>query len=99
VGADTVGKRELPAGLLQRARLVVDDREQALQLGELQWAREAPCVELGALLLGEAPFSRGAGDITVFDMTGLALQDLTVARLIYERASAQSLGSRIGWPW
>jgi ornithine cyclodeaminase len=99
VGADTAGKRELPPGLLERARLVVDDREQALQLGELQWARETPCVEMGALLLGEVAFSRAAGDITVFDMTGLALQDLTVARLIYERASAQGLGSRIGWPW
>jgi ornithine cyclodeaminase len=99
VGADTAGKRELPAGLLQRARLVVDDREQALQLGEMQWARETPCVELGPLLLKEAPFLRAASDITVFDMTGLALQDLTVARLVYERACAQSLGSRIGWPW
>jgi ornithine cyclodeaminase/alanine dehydrogenase-like protein (mu-crystallin family) len=99
VGADTAGKRELPAGLLQRARLVVDDREQALQLGELQWARETPCVELGSLLLGEMPFERAAADITVFDMTGLALQDLTVARLIHERACAQSLGTRIGWPW
>jgi ornithine cyclodeaminase len=99
VGADTAGKRELPAGLLQRSRLVVDDREQALQLGELQWAPETPCVELGTLLLGEAVLSRAAGDITVFDMTGLALQDLTVARLIYERARVQSLGTRIGWPW
>ena len=99
VGADTAGKRELPAGLLERTRLVVDDREQALQLGELQWARETPCVEMGAMLLGEAAFTRAAGDITVFDMTGLALQDLTVARLIYERASAQGLGTRIGWPW
>ncbi|NPC57693.1 ornithine cyclodeaminase family protein [Caenimonas soli] len=99
VGADTAGKRELPPGVLERARLVVDDREQALQLGELQWARETPCVELGTLLLGEAPFFRAAGDVTVFDMTGLALQDLTVARLIYERACAQSLGRRIGWPW
>ena len=100
VGADTAGKRELPAGLLQRARVVVvDDREQAQQLGELQWARETPCIELGTLLLREAPFSRAAADITVFDMTGLALQDLTVARLIYERARAQSLGTRIGWPW
>ena len=99
VGADTAGKRELPPDCLERARLVVDDREQALQLGELQWARETPCVEMGALLLGEAAFSRAAGDITVFDLTGLALQDLTVARLIYERASAQGLGSRIGWPW
>ena len=99
VGADTAGKRELPAGLLQRARLVVDDREQALQLGELQWARETPCVELGSLLLGDMPFERAAADITVLDMTGLALQDLTVARLIHESACAQSLGTRIGWPW
>jgi ornithine cyclodeaminase/alanine dehydrogenase-like protein (mu-crystallin family) len=99
VGADTAGKRELPVGLLQRARLVVDDREQALQLGELQWARETPCVEMGAMLLGEAAFSRAANDITVFDLTGLALQDLTVARVIYDRASAHGLGSRIGWPW
>jgi len=60
---------------------------------------ETPCVEMGAVLLGEAAFSRAAGDLTVFDMTGLALQDLTVARLIYERALAQGLGSRIGWPW
>lgn len=99
VGADTAGKRELPAGVLERARVVVDDREQALQLGELQWARETSCVDLGTLLLGEAPFSRASSDITVFDMTGLALQDLTVARLIYERACAQGLGTRIGWPW
>ena len=99
VGADTAGKRELPSGLLERARLVVDDREQALQLGELQWARETPCVELGSLLLGDLPFERAAADITVFDMTGLALQDLTVARLIHERACAQLLGTRIGWPW
>lgn len=99
VGADTVGKREVPAGLLARARLVVDDREQALQLGELQWARETPCVELGDVLLGKASFSRAADDITVFDMTGLALQDLTVARLIHERAAARGLGTRIAWPW
>jgi ornithine cyclodeaminase/alanine dehydrogenase-like protein (mu-crystallin family) len=99
VGADTAGKRELPDGVLQRARLVVDDREQALQLGELQWARETPCVELGTLLMGERPFERAAGDITVFDMTGLALQDLTVARLIHERACAQAVGTRIGWAW
>lgn len=99
VGADTAGKRELPDGVLQRARLVVDDRDQALQLGELQWARETPCVELGTLLLGELPFERNAADITVFDMTGLALQDLTVARLIHERACAQSVGTRIGWAW
>jgi ornithine cyclodeaminase len=99
VGADTAGKRELPAGVLERARLVVDDREQALQLGELQWARETPCVEMGEVLLGPTPFERAASDITVFDMTGLALQDLTVARLIYRRAVEKDLGIRLAWPW
>ena len=99
VGADTAGKRELPAGILERAKVVVDDREQALQLGELQWARETACVEMGALLLGETQFSRAADDITVFDMTGLDLQDLTVARLIYERAAAPGRGRRLPGPW
>jgi ornithine cyclodeaminase/alanine dehydrogenase-like protein (mu-crystallin family) len=99
VGADTAGKRELPEGLLQRVRLVVDDREQALQLGELQWARETSCVELGDVLLGRPVFERAGGDITLFDMTGLALQDLTVARLIYQQATDQGLGTSIAWPW
>jgi ornithine cyclodeaminase len=99
VGADTAGKRELPAGLLERARLVVDDREQALQLGELQWARETPCAQLGDLLLGHPSFDRRGSDITVFDMTGLALQDLTVARLVYQLAQARNLGTRVAWPW
>ena len=99
VGADTRGKRELPAGLLHRARIAVDDREQALQLGELQWATDAPCVELGDLMTGQATLTRNSTDITVFDMTGLALQDLTVSRLICQRASAQGLGVGIPWPW
>lgn len=99
VGADTAGKRELPPGLLERVRMVVDDRDQALHLGELQWAPETPCTELGEWLLGHATFERAADDITVFDMTGLALQDLTVARLIHRKASEQGLGQRIAWPW
>jgi alanine dehydrogenase len=99
VGADTKGKRELPDGLLARARLVVDDLTQARQIGETQWAPETPAVELGDLLTGKVKFTRAPGDITVFDMTGLALQDLTVARLLYTRASAAGLGQSISWPW
>ncbi len=99
VGADTKGKRELPEGLLPRARLVVDDRTQAQQIGETQWAPDTPATELGDLLSGKASFDRAADDITVFDMTGLALQDLTVTRLLHERAIATGTGSRIAWPW
>jgi alanine dehydrogenase len=99
VGADTKGKRELPEGLLARARLVVDDLTQARQIGETQWAPDTPAAELGDLLTGKLPFTRQPGDITVFDMTGLALQDLTVARLLCTRASAAGLGHSISWPW
>jgi ornithine cyclodeaminase len=99
VGADTAGKRELPPGLLERSRVVVDDRDQASQLGELQWARATPCVELGELLHGDTPFARADDDITIFDMTGLALQDLTVAKLVFEKAQAHTLGTRVAWPW
>jgi alanine dehydrogenase len=99
VGADTRGKRELPAGVLERARLFVDDRIQARQIGETQWAPETECIELGELLTGEASFVRQASDITVFDMTGLALQDLTVARLLQQRALANGSGTKMAWPW
>ena len=99
VGADTRGKRELPEGLLCKARIMVDDKQQASQLGELQWAPESACQELGDLLTGTADFDRKAADITLFDMTGLALQDLTVARLIFQKASTAGVGTRIAWPW
>lgn len=99
VGADTRGKRELPEGLLPRVRLVVDDRQQARQIGESQWAPELACDELGDLLTGKAMLRRAPDDITVFDMTGLALQDLTVARHIHRRALAGGLGTSVAWPW
>jgi len=99
VGADTRGKRELPEGLLPRVRLLVDDRTQAQQIGETQWAPDTASTELGDLLSGKTAFDRAPGDITVFDMTGLALQDLTVARLLHERAAATGTGTRLAWPW
>ena len=99
VGADTAGKRELPAGLLARVRLFVDDVTQAREIGETQWAKETPCTTLGDLLTGKASFDRQAEDITVFDMTGIALQDLTVARLVMQQAQATGVGTRVDWPW
>ena len=101
VGSDTKGKRELPEGLLARARVFVDDTAQARSLGEAQWAApDLPCTELGDLLTGQAPVvQRSPQDITVFDMTGLALQDLTVARMLRTQALARGLGTAIAWPW
>jgi alanine dehydrogenase len=101
VGADTKGKRELPPGLLSRSgvRLFVDDRTQATQIGETQWAPETPCTEIGDLLTANAEFHREPDDITVFDMTGLALQDLTVARMLFDRACQSGVGTALAWPW
>lgn len=99
VGADTAGKRELPEGLLARVRLFVDDATQAREIGETQWAKETPCTTLGDLLTGKAVFDRQADDITVFDMTGIALQDLTVARLVMQQAQATGVGTQVDWPW
>ena len=99
VGADTKGKRELPLGLLERSRLFVDDQAQARQIGETQWAPEVPCTELGDLLNGTTRFAREPSDVTVFDMTGLALQDLTVASMLHRRATTARIGNSIAWPW
>ncbi len=99
VGADTKGKRELPEGLLAKAIVFVDDLTQARQIGETQWRPETEVTEIGTLLLKSSRFTRHADDITVFDMTGLALQDLVVADFLYQSAVAQRSGQRFPWPW
>lgn len=98
VGSDTRGKRELPEGLLPRARVWADDLPQARALGELQWSQDSSAEEIGALL-ARGGTARSAQDITIFDMTGIALQDLTVARMLQQRALATGTGSSIAWPW
>lgn len=99
VGADTQGKRELPEGLLRRSRLFCDDREQSRSIGEGQWDAEAPSIELGDILTGKEKLARQPDDITVFDMTGLALQDLTVAEMLWHQAATGGLGQIVPWPW
>lgn len=99
VGADTKGKRELPEGFLTRARVFVDDRDQSRQIGECQWYDDLPVTEIGDVLTGQAQVLRNPADITVFDMTGLALQDLMVARMLHRRATQDGCGIRIPWPW
>jgi alanine dehydrogenase len=89
MGADGPGKAEVAAEELRRAHLFCDDWEQASHGGELAAAVEAGAVarsdvtELGAVLIGAADGRRDAGDVTLFDSTGLALQDLAIAKLAY----------------
>jgi alanine dehydrogenase len=85
MGADGPGKAEVALAELQRAHLFCDDWEQASHGGELTLAVEAGVVaradvtELGTVLVGEAE-GRRADEITLFDSTGLAIQDLAIAK-------------------
>lgn len=92
MGADGPGKTEVAIEELGRARLYCDDWEQASHGGEFTGAVEAGLVAeadvtpLGAVLTGEAEGRRAGDEITLFDSTGLAIQDLAIARAAYARA-------------
>jgi len=97
MGADGPGKAEIAVEELLRARIFADDWEQASHNGELVHAVEAGVLEraevteLGAVLAGDAPGREGDEEITVFDSTGLAIQDLAVALAAMERAGELDL--------
>jgi alanine dehydrogenase len=86
LGADGPGKAEMAIEALGRCQLFCDELEQAAHGGELAGALAAGALareqitELGAVLAGEAPGRRGERAITLFDSTGLAIQDLAIAR-------------------
>ncbi len=91
VGSDTPGKQELEPALLERAELLlVDSRAQCERLGELQHAPAlaARAVEAGAWL--ESPRKPAADAVTVCDFTGLGVEDLFVARYVYEKLADES---------
>jgi len=97
MGADGPGKAEVAVEELGRSHVFCDDWDQASHGGELAAAVSAGAVaretvtELGAVLLGEADGRRSAGDVTLFDSTGLAIQDLAIAKAAYAKASELDL--------
>jgi ornithine cyclodeaminase/alanine dehydrogenase-like protein (mu-crystallin family) len=97
MGADGPGKAEIAVGELARVRVFCDDWEQASHSGDLVHAVEADVLErqdvtqLGDVLAGTASGRRSGGDITVFDSTGLAIQDLAIALAAMEQADALDL--------
>ncbi len=91
MGADGPGKAEIAVDELLRTRIFADDWEQASHNGELVHAVEAGrlersgVTELGAVLAGDAQGRRSDEEITTFDSTGLAIQDLAIALAAIER--------------
>jgi ornithine cyclodeaminase/alanine dehydrogenase-like protein (mu-crystallin family) len=97
MGADGPGKAEVVAEELARCSLFCDDWEQASHGGEFAHAVAAGLVtrrdvrELGAVLVGDAGGRDGDDEITLFDSTGLAIQDLAIAIAALERVATLEL--------
>ena len=99
IGADAPGKQETEAKLLKRARLVIDDWEQASHSGEInvpiskgELTKEDVNAEIGQVVAGMKPGRENDEQITVFCSTGLAVQDSLTAKIAYDAAIAQKVG-------
>ena len=95
MGTDTKGKQEVAPELLARAVVFTDEVAQSVSIGEAQHAvamgliGEGDLHQLGAVINGAHPGRRSAEEITLFDGTGVGLQDLAVASRVVELAQAQ----------
>jgi len=99
IGADAKGKEELEPELLKRAKIVIDDWQQASHSGEINVAllrgiitKKDIHATLGEVLIGKKKGRVSQKEITIFDSTGLAIQDVAVANLVYKRALKNKLG-------
>ncbi len=99
VGADKKGDQELEGSILQRARIFVDDIRQCRTDGEINVPLSEGLIteadlagEIGEVITGRKPGRTSDDDITLFDSTGIALQDSATVPLEYERALAAGVG-------
>lgn len=90
---------ELAPALLAGSKVVVDVEDQCVEMGDLHhaivagsMARESVYAELGDILAGKRAGRVDAREVIVFDSTGMALQDVAAAALVYERAAEQGRG-------
>ena len=102
MGADNSDKQEIDPALYAASLAVVDSLEQAAEIGDLHHALAAGAVTtehvhatLEEILAGTKPGRRDATAITLFDSTGMGLQDVAAAAAIYRRALAVGAGTRL----
>lgn len=99
IGADAPLKEELDPAILKRAKIVVDDWAQASHSGEINvpfsqgvLSRKDVWAELGEIVAGTKPARTSKKEITVFDSTGLAIQDAAAVELVYRKALSRKAG-------
>ncbi len=102
VGADSDSKRELDPGLLASSAVIADSIEQCAAIGELHHALSANLMsrsdvraELGQVVSGARQGRLSEKETIIYDSTGIALQDVAAAAVVYERALAAGMGQRI----
>ena len=99
IGADKAGDQELDPKILQRARIFVDDIRQCRTDGEINMPLRQGLIEesdiageIGEVIIGKKPGRTSESEITLFDSTGIALQDSATVPVEYERAVAAGVG-------
>ncbi len=100
IGTDQRGKQELDPELFRNAKIIVDSISQCTEKGET-WhplskniiAKDDIHGEIGEVLLGRKPGRESDDEITIFDSTGMAIQDNTTASKIYQNAIANNVGT------
>jgi len=102
VGADNPEKQEVDPALLAAVTLVVDVMDQCAEIGELHHAlaagvmkREQVHAELGDVVAGRRPGRTRDDEITIFDSSGTALQDVAAAIAVYDKARATGRGLEV----
>jgi ornithine cyclodeaminase len=101
MGTDTVGKQEVEPALLARATVFTDEVAQSVSIGEAQHAVGAGLLTagditpLGNVIIGAHSGRRSPDEITLFDGTGVGLQDLAVAAMAVTRARERGLGVEV----
>ena len=102
IGADAKGKQELQSSLTKRAKVFVDDLAQAVHSGEVNvpisegvLLPEEIYAEIGEVLAGKKPGRENDTEITIFDSTGLGIQDVATGFAVYEKALQTGRGMKL----
>jgi alanine dehydrogenase len=100
MGADAAGKHEIADDVLADAKIVIDDYEQCTHSGEINvpWSEgtlddDDIHAEIGDVVAGQKPGREDGDGVTVFDSTGLAIQDVAASHVVYEHAREQDIGT------
>ena len=99
LGGGLAGTQELDVAILRRSRIIVDDMRQCITDGEInvpltrgELQENDVAGDIGEVITGKIPGRTSAAEVTLFDSTGIALQDSATLPLEYERAIAAGVG-------